>query len=47
MLDDKATPCIFVGYEDAEFGYKLWDPKKKLEVEMWFFMRMKILKILS
>jgi transposase InsO family protein len=28
-LDDKATPCIFVGYEDAEFGYKLWDPKKK------------------
>uniref|UniRef100_A0A2N9HS85 Integrase catalytic domain-containing protein n=1 Tax=Fagus sylvatica TaxID=28930 RepID=A0A2N9HS85_FAGSY len=28
-LDDKATPCIFVGYGDAEFGYKLWDPKKK------------------
>jgi hypothetical protein len=28
-LDDKATPCIFVRYEDAEFGYKLWDPKKK------------------
>uniref|UniRef100_A0A2N9J1S8 Integrase catalytic domain-containing protein n=1 Tax=Fagus sylvatica TaxID=28930 RepID=A0A2N9J1S8_FAGSY len=28
-LDDKATPCIFVGYGDAKFGYKLWDPKKK------------------
>ena len=21
-LDSKATPCIFVGYGDAEFGYK-------------------------
>ena len=28
-LDSKATPCIFVGCGDAEFGYKLWDPKKK------------------
>ena len=28
-LDNKANPCIFVGYEDVEFGYKLWDPKKK------------------
>ena len=28
-LDSKASPCIFVGYGDAEFGYKLWDPKKK------------------
>uniref|UniRef100_A0A2N9FPX7 Integrase catalytic domain-containing protein n=1 Tax=Fagus sylvatica TaxID=28930 RepID=A0A2N9FPX7_FAGSY len=28
-LDDKATPCIFVEYGDAKFGYKLWDPKKK------------------
>uniref|UniRef100_A0A2N9IN96 Integrase catalytic domain-containing protein n=1 Tax=Fagus sylvatica TaxID=28930 RepID=A0A2N9IN96_FAGSY len=28
-LDDKAIPCIFIGYGDAEFGYKLWDPKKK------------------
>ena len=23
ILDSKFTPCIFVGYEDAEFGYKL------------------------
>ena len=28
-LDNKATPCIFVGYGDAEFGYKLWDPEKR------------------
>ena len=28
-LDSKSTPCIFVGYRDAEFGYKLWDPKEK------------------
>ena len=28
-LDSKSTPCIFVGYGDAEFGYKLWDPKEK------------------
>ena len=28
-LDSKVTPCIFVGYGDAEFGYKLWDLEKK------------------
>ena len=28
-LDSKSTPCIFVGYGDAEFDYKLWDPKEK------------------
>ena len=28
-LDSKSTPCIFVGYGDVEFGYKLWDPKEK------------------
>ena len=28
-LDDKALPCIFVGYGDEEFGYRLWDPKMK------------------
>ena len=28
-LDSKATLCIFVGYGDAEFGYKLWGPEKK------------------
>ena len=28
-IDSKSTPCIFVGYGDVEFGYKLWDPKEK------------------
>ena len=28
-LNSKATPYIFVGYGDAEFGYKLWDLEKK------------------
>ena len=28
-LDSKATPCIFFGYGDTEFDYKLWDPEKK------------------
>ena len=28
-LDNKATPCIFFGYGDTEFDYKLWDPEKK------------------
>ena len=28
-LGSKSTPCIFVRYGDAEFGYKLWDPKEK------------------
>ena len=24
-LNDKATPCIFIGYGDVEFGYRQWD----------------------
>ena len=28
-LNSKSTPCIFVGYGDAKFGYKLWDSKEK------------------
>ena len=28
-LDDKATPCIFIGYGDEEFGYRLWDLEKQ------------------
>jgi hypothetical protein len=28
-LDDKATPCIFLGYGNEEFGYRLWDPEKR------------------
>ena len=28
-LDDKVIPCIFVGYGDEEFGYRLCDPEKR------------------
>ena len=28
-LDDKATLCIFTGYGDEEFGYRLLDSKKQ------------------
>ena len=27
--NDKATPCLFIGYGDEEFGYRLWDPEKQ------------------
>ena len=27
-LDDKSMKCIFMGYVDEEFGYRLWDPIK-------------------
>ncbi|KAK3023358.1 hypothetical protein RJ639_043439 [Escallonia herrerae] len=27
-LDDKAILCIVIGYNDDEFGYKLWDPER-------------------
>ena len=32
-LDDKATPCIFIGYKDEDFGYRLWDSKKQKTVK--------------
>ncbi|KAB5533889.1 hypothetical protein DKX38_016975 [Salix brachista] len=28
-LDSKTKQCIFLGSEDDEFGYRLWDPKEK------------------
>ena len=28
-LNYKTVPCIFVGYGDKEFGYRLWDSEKK------------------
>ena len=28
-LDDKATPCIFIGYGDKEFNYKIWNSEKQ------------------
>ncbi|KAG6774978.1 hypothetical protein POTOM_018396 [Populus tomentosa] len=31
-LDNKTKHCIFLGSEDDEFGYKLWDPNEKKSV---------------
>ena len=28
-LDDKASLCIFIGYGDEEFCYRLWDSEKQ------------------
>jgi hypothetical protein len=28
-LDLRSTPCIFIGYGDQEFGYRLYDPEMK------------------
>ena len=28
-LDARITPCIFIGYGDEEFGYRLLDPKER------------------
>ena len=28
-LDDKTTQCIFIGYGDEEFGYRLWHSEKQ------------------
>ena len=28
-LDDKETSCIFIGYGDEEFDYRLWDSEKQ------------------
>lgn len=28
-MDSKTTPCVFVGYEDEEYGFRLYDPEKK------------------
>ena len=36
-LDDKVVPCIFMGYANEKFGYRLWNPKNKklIEAGMW------------
>ena len=28
-LDNKTKQCIFLGYSNEEFGYRLWDPATK------------------
>ena len=27
-LDSKTNPCVFVGYGDEEYGFRLYDPEK-------------------
>lgn len=28
-LDSKTHPCVFVGYDDEEYGFRLYEPEKK------------------
>ena len=28
-MDPKTRPCIFLGYGDDEFSYRVWDPVDK------------------
>ena len=28
-LDVKVKPCIFLGYDHEEFGYRVWDPMSR------------------
>ena len=37
-FNDKATSCIFIGYGDEEFDYRLWDSKKQKIVRSKDFM---------
>ena len=32
-LDPKTQPCIFVGYGDNEFGYRLWNLAEKKVIQ--------------
>lgn len=34
-LDEKSKQCIFLGYENEEFGYRLWDPIGKKLIRSW------------
>ena len=49
-LDSKTTPCVFVGYGDEEYGYRLYDPEKKKVVrsrDVVFFEHEKGAELLS
>ena len=32
-MDNKSKPCIFLGYSEDEFGYRLWDLLDKKVVQ--------------
>lgn len=32
-LDNEAILCIFLGYGNDEFGYRLWDPENRKIIE--------------
>ena len=34
-LDPKSWPCIFLGYNDDEFGYRLWNLAEKKVIRRW------------
>lgn len=34
-LEYKSMPCIFVGYADEEFGYRLWNPNDGKVYRTW------------
>ena len=34
-LDNKSKPCIFLGYLEDEFGYRLWGLLDKKVVRSW------------
>ena len=49
-LDSKANPCVFVGYGDEEYGFRLYDPEKKKVVrsrDVVFFEHEKGVDLLS
>ena len=45
-LDNKSKPCIFMGYSEDEFGYRLWDLVDKKVVSFWdvFFLEDKTIE---
>ena len=45
-LDKKSKPCIFMGYAEDEFGYRLWDlvDKKVLRSRDIVFMEDKTIE---
>ena len=45
-LDSKSKPCIFMGYSEDEFGYRLWDlvDKKVMRIRDVVFLEYKTIE---